>query len=144
MYLNYICNLIIIITNLFDRAIPDTHAKESLHEIFVGARYAVRERFSHNLLLVYTFLSDRLVILDRYGFRKSAFPAIRTWHVETRARRTCNGRMHLYLAGMESDPFTFVLFRLSVSATLPPSPSFYSFLVLLPLPLILHDGYVIS
>lgn len=106
---------------------------------------AKREDFFATFLL--TFLSDSRSQLFWIGMviRKMAFPAIRTWHVQARAKRTCNVP-HAPILAMESDPFTFVLFRLSVSATLHPSLSFYLFLVLLVSPplLNLYDGYVIS
>lgn len=59
---------------------------------------------------------------------KPAFPA---WRVQTRAGGTCTTSSCTYIFVKESDPFTFVPFRLSVSFILHLSPSFYIFLSLL-------------
>lgn len=61
---------------------------------------------------------------------KPAFPA---WRVQTRAGGTCTTSSCTYIFLKESDPFTFVPFRLSVSFILHLSPSFYIFLSLLSL-----------
>lgn len=70
--------------------------------------------------------------------RGAAFPATRVAHIDACSKQactcTCTGAPIL---AVESNPFTFVLFRLSVSLSLSPSASFPSLPVPLPLGLFL-------
>lgn len=130
-FLLIVLSIILIISNNYKFQFLSLRIRKNLFAKYLSTHVRkIHERFlSHNFLVKYVSSQsigddyESIWFLINRHFRR----------VQTRAGGTCTTSSCTYIFAKESDPFTFVPFRLSVSFILHLSPSFYIFLSLLSL-----------